>query len=108
MAWASWSYAGDLDWKKRLIRFWLAARLRFAVQMRQCRYSLTTTLERGLIIGLPYAAILAATVPIWGVNWYFDSENWAAGMYNSWAEHRTVVWREAMVRAVTEGRADRT
>ena len=37
---------------------------------------------------LPFAAILAATVPIWGMSWYFDTENWAAGMWNSWAESR--------------------
>ena len=30
-------------------------------------------------IGLPLAAIIAATVPVWGMSWYFDTENWAAG-----------------------------
>ena len=49
---------------------------------------------------MPIAAILAATVPVWGMSWYFDTENWAAGMWNSWAESRTDTWREAMVRAV--------
>ena len=44
--------------------------------------------------------MLAATVPIWGMSWYFDTENWAAGMWNSWAESRTDTWRESMVRAV--------
>ena len=34
------------------------------------------------------------------MSWYFDTENWAAGMWNSWAESRTDTWREAMVRAV--------
>ena len=51
-------------------------------------------------VGLPLAAILAATVPVWGMSWYFDTENWAAGIWNSWAESRTDTWREAMVRAV--------
>ena len=34
------------------------------------------------------------------MSWYFDTENWAAGMWNSWAESRTDTWRESMVRAV--------
>jgi hypothetical protein len=68
--------------------------------MRAGRYSLPTALLQGLQTGLPFAAILAATVPVWGMSWYFDTENWAAGMWNSWAESRTDTWREAMVRAV--------
>jgi 3',5'-cyclic AMP phosphodiesterase CpdA len=55
-----------------------------------------------LQIGLPLAAVVAATVPMWGISWYFDTENWAAGVWNSWAEERTDVWRGAMVRAVAE------
>ena len=38
------------------------------------------------------------------MSWYFDTENWAAGMWNSWAESRTDTWREAMVRAVLASR----
>ena len=34
------------------------------------------------------------------MSWSFDTENWAAGIYNSWAETRTDEWREAMARAV--------
>lgn len=51
-------------------------------------------------MGLPFAAILAATTPVWGMSWYFDTENWAAGIWNSWAEQRTDTWREAMAEAV--------
>ena len=70
------------------------------------RVLVRTALSRGLQIGLPLAAIIAATVPMWGMSWYFDTENWAAGMWNSWAEERTDTWREAMVRAVSaRGRA---
>ena len=71
-----------------------------AIRMRQLRYSVPATLSRGLQAGLPFAAIIAATVPVWGMSWYFDTENWAAGMWNSWAESRTDTWRESMVRAV--------
>ena len=55
---------------------------------------------RGLQIGLPLAAVIVASVPIWGMSWYFDTENWAAGIWNSWAASRTDIWRAAMVRAV--------
>ena len=56
--------------------------------------------SQALQLGLPLAAVIAATVPVWGMSWYFDTENWAAGMWNSWAESRTDTWRAAMVRAV--------
>jgi hypothetical protein len=32
----------------------------------------------------------------WGMSWFFDTENWAPGIWNSWAEARTDRWREAM------------
>ena len=80
--------------------WWLRFRLTTAIRMRELRYSVPAALNRGLQNGLPIAAILAATVPVWGMSWYFDTENWAAGMWNSWAESRTDTWREAMVRAV--------
>jgi hypothetical protein len=44
--------------------------------------------------GLPVAAVVAATVPVWGMSWFFDTENWATGIWNSWAEARTDRWRE--------------
>ena len=84
----------------RAIVSWLRFRLTTAIRMRQLRYSVPPALNRGLQIGLPLAAIIAATVPVWGMSWYFDTENWAAGIWNSWAEERTDTWREAMVRAV--------
>ena len=68
--------------------------------MRAARYSVRSALNQALQIGLPIAAVIAATAPVWGMSWYFDTENWAAGMWNSWAESRTDVWRAAMVRAV--------
>jgi hypothetical protein len=52
---------------------------------------------------VPIAAVVAATVPVWGMSWFFDTENWASGIWNSWAEARTDTWREAMVRAVPGG-----
>jgi uncharacterized membrane protein HdeD (DUF308 family) len=84
----------------RAARSWLDARLRFAIRLRQARYSPRLALRRCLRTGLPASAVIAATVPVWGMNWYFDTENWAAGVWNSWAEARTDTWREAMVRSV--------
>jgi hypothetical protein len=70
------------------------------MQWQVARLSIPGALGRGVRLGLPVAAIIAATVPVWGMSWYFDTENWAAGLYNSWAETRTDDWRQAMVSAV--------
>jgi uncharacterized membrane protein HdeD (DUF308 family) len=89
--------------RKRLAGGWLRYRLRMAVQFREARYSIPSALWRNLATGIPIAAIVAATVPVWGMSWFFDTENWASGIWNSWAEARTDTWREAMVRAVPGG-----
>ncbi len=91
---------GLAAWPSRTLRWWLESRLRFAIRLRSARYSLTSAFGRGLQIGLPLTAVIVASVPIWGMSWYFDTENWASGMWNSWAASRTETWREAMVRAV--------
>lgn len=104
--WCLRAPAGAAGWTRRAVRAVLTARLRFAVRLRDARYSLPTALGRGLQIGLPLAAVLAATFPVWGMSWYFDTENWAAGVWNSWAESRTDAWREAMLRAVAPSLAD--
>ena len=87
-------------WIARLSGAWLRWRMLFAIRLREMRFSIPAALTRGLRSWLPIAAILAATVPVWGMSWYFDTENWAAGIWNSWAESRTDEWRAAMVRAV--------
>ena len=91
---------GLAAWPSRAVRWWLESRMRFAIRLRSARYSLTSAFERGLQIGLPLTAVIVASVPIWGMSWYFDTENWAAGIWNSWAASRTDTWRAAMVRAV--------
>jgi 3',5'-cyclic AMP phosphodiesterase CpdA len=87
-------------WRARALRWWLEARMRFAMRLRAARYSLRSAFGRGLQIGLPLAAVVVASVPVWGMSWYFDTENYAAGVWNSWAASRTDTWRAAMVRAV--------
>jgi uncharacterized membrane protein HdeD (DUF308 family) len=101
----AWSWCltvpeAEQGWARRAVRAGLSGRLRRSIRLRQSRYSLRTALSRGLQLGLPLAAVIAATTPVWGMSWYFDTENWAAGIWNSWAEERADVWREAMVRAV--------
>jgi 3',5'-cyclic AMP phosphodiesterase CpdA/uncharacterized membrane protein HdeD (DUF308 family) len=88
-------------WGRRAVGVIINRRLRSSIRLAHARYSIRAALSRGLQIGLPLAAVIAATVPVWGVSWYFDTENWAAGLWNSWAEERTDTWREAMIRAVS-------
>ena len=83
-----------------VLRRLLMMRLRQAVRLRLARCSYASALSRGLQMGLPLSAILAATTPVWGMSWYFDTENWAAGIWNSWAEQRTDDWRIAMAEAL--------
>jgi len=89
--------------RRRLAGTWLRYRLRLAVQLREARYSIRAALWQALASGVPIAALVAATVPVWGMSWFFDTENWASGIWNSWAEARADTWREAMVRAAIAG-----
>jgi uncharacterized membrane protein HdeD (DUF308 family)/3',5'-cyclic AMP phosphodiesterase CpdA len=104
--WCLEAAEGRPEWARRALRAVLTRRLRFSIRLRQARYSFRSALSRGLQIGLPWAAIMAATVPVFGMSWYFDTENWAIGVWNSWAEERADTWREAMVRAVVARQPD--
>ncbi|MCP4384256.1 MAG: hypothetical protein GY798_23080 [Hyphomicrobiales bacterium] len=84
----------------RLLMGWVGGRLRFRLRLRRARYSLGQLFRTGLVVGLPAAAIVVATVPVTGMSWYFDTENWASGIWDSWAAERTDIWRSAMVQAV--------
>jgi uncharacterized membrane protein HdeD (DUF308 family) len=84
----------------RMWRVWLLARWRFAWRMRQVRTSPRAALAWGLQVGLPAAALLIAVNPIWGFSWFFNSESWATGVWDRWAESRTDTWRERMIEAV--------
>src|SRR5262245_16976690 len=87
-------------WLNRIAAIWLRHRLRIGIRLREARYSVPAALKRSLASGLPVAAVIAATVPVWGMSWFFDTENWASGLWNSWAESRTDKWRAAMVHDV--------
>jgi len=82
-----------------LVRTLLQGQLRRAIRLRRASYSVRSTLRQGLQMGLPVAAIIAAVTPAVGMSWYFDTENYASGIWNVWAEARTDTWREAMIRA---------
>jgi hypothetical protein len=90
----------------RLVRPWLVRRLRFSLRMSAARRSPTAAIGRGLQLGLPVIAVLIATNPIWGFSWFFNTENWATGVWEMWAEQRTDTWREEMVRAVGRDQPD--
>ncbi len=86
--------------RDRLAGRWLTYRFRFAWQLQRCRRSPMAALRRGLHIGLPLTAVLIALNPIWGLTWYFNTENWATGAWEKWADYRVDAWREHMQRAV--------
>jgi len=84
----------------RLSRRWLTGRMLFARRMAQVRRSPRAALRWGLQVGLPATAVLIAVNPIWGFSWFFNSESWAAGVWDRWAAARTDTWREKMIEAV--------
>jgi uncharacterized membrane protein HdeD (DUF308 family) len=86
----------------KLSRAWLTGRLRFARRLRQMRYSPGAALGWGLRVGLPLVAVLVAVSPIWGLNYFFNSESWASGVWDRWAAARTDTWRENMITALRE------
>jgi uncharacterized membrane protein HdeD (DUF308 family) len=88
--------------RERLTRRWLTGRFRLAARLGRCRRSPTAALARGLQVGLPLAAVLIALNPIWGLSWYFNTENWVTGLWEKWTEYRVDDWRGRMVQAVRE------
>jgi hypothetical protein len=87
---------------RMLLQYRLESRLRSHIRNRKAGYSFKTAFRSGLQTGLPYAALLAAIIPVFGMSWYFDTENWASGIWDNWAARRTDAWRTAMVKSVDE------
>lgn len=87
---------------RTLSKLWLTRQMRISIRMRKSGYSFITAFRNGLKSGLPFAALLAAIMPVLGMSWYFDTENWASGIWDGWAGSRTEVWREAMINASGE------
>ncbi len=80
-----------------LAKTWLTRQLRLSISFRKSGYAYATAVRNGLRIGLPFSALLAAVMPVLGMSWYFDTENWASGIWDGWAGSRAEVWREAMI-----------
>lgn len=76
------------------IGLWVENRLKFAVEIRQMRHSLHFSFWRVLRMGLPLTAIFIAVNSIWGFSWYFNSENWASGVWQEITKSRVDKWRE--------------
>ncbi|MGB3016164.1 MAG: metallophosphoesterase, partial [Ignavibacteria bacterium] len=72
------------------------------IRLRNAGYSFRSAFMTGMQTGLPYAAMLAAIIPVFGMSWYFDTENWAAGIWDNWAASRTDEWRMAITRSAGE------
>lgn len=89
-------------WIRQAVEWLLTRQLRASIRLRRARLALPLAFRHALQIGLPITAIIAAIVPVMGMSWYFDTENWAAGAWDSWAAHRTDDWRKAMVQAVLD------
>ena len=87
---------------RTLAMAWLQRDMRLTISFRKSGYSFPNAFRNGLKIGLPFAALLAAVMPVLGMSWYFDTENWASGIWDGYAGTRTEVWREAMIDASGE------
>jgi hypothetical protein len=86
------------DW---LLSRWLASRFSFDMRLREARVSLSGALILLLRLGLPMTAFFVAFNPIWGFNWYFNTESWATGVYQKMTELRVDSWRVSMIDAET-------
>lgn len=104
-----WAWINKVEQSKRriisirtLATHWLTRRMRAEIRFRKAGYSPGAAVRTGLKIGLPPAAMLAAIMPVLGMSWYFDTENWASGIWDKWAAHRADTWRMAMTSAVDD------
>ncbi len=87
---------------RTLATAWLKREMRRSISIRKSGYSYINAFRNGLKIGLPFSALLAAIIPVLGMSWYFDTENWASGVWDGYASSRAEVWREAMTKATGE------
>lgn len=87
---------------RTLATAWLKREMRLSISIRKSGYTFINAFRNGLKIGLPFSALLAAIIPVLGMSWYFDTENWASGVWDGYASSRAEVWREAMISATGE------
>jgi len=85
----------DLTLVERGMKFWMEGRMGFAKDLRTMRESLNFAFWNLLKFGLPFVALFVAINSIWGFSWYFNSENWASGVFQRMATTRVDPWRQA-------------
>jgi len=85
----------DLTIIERGMKFWMEGRMWFAHDLVEMRESLNFAFWNLLHFGLPLTAIFVAINSIWGFSWYFNSENWASGVFQRMATTRVDPWRKA-------------
>jgi hypothetical protein len=62
---------------RTLLQYRLESRLRSHIRNRKAGDSFKTAFRSGLQNRITYAALLAAIIRVFGMSWYFDTENWA-------------------------------
>lgn len=85
---------------QKLVNLWLDGRYAFAFSFRRARASILDGFSLAVGQGLIIAALLVAINSIWGFSWYFNTENWASGIYQAVTGPRVDIWRNAMTDAV--------
>jgi uncharacterized membrane protein HdeD (DUF308 family) len=87
---------------ERALGLWLFARMRFSIELRHFRYSLNYTFWHILRFGMPIVMIIVAVNFLWGFSWYFNTENWASGVFQAITKTRVDPWRKAMTEATEQ------
>lgn len=87
---------------RKLATAWMKRQMRLSISIRKSGYTFVNAFRNGLKIGLPFSAFLASIIPVLGMSWYFDTENWASGIWDGYASTRTETWREVMLKASGE------
>jgi uncharacterized membrane protein HdeD (DUF308 family) len=90
---------------ERLTRSWTEQRLRRLVYRDRENNTLYGAIRQTVRGGLALTAVLIAVNPIWGFSWFFNTENWATGVWQRITETRVDIWRAAMIDAVAKAAA---
>ena len=99
------SPAETLAVAERLARSWTEQRLRRLLYRDRENNTLPGAIRQTVRGGLALTAVLIAINPIWGFSWYFNTENWATGVWQRITETRVDTWRAAMIDAVAKAAA---
>lgn len=87
----------------RLSQILFIRHLRWKIRLAEARYSIPALLWQGLVGGLPIVLVITATVPLLGMNWFYDTEKWASIARDKWSALYADTWRMEMVKAANPG-----